>query len=418
MLEKNKIYRRKIEDELAKLLGRREMIGIKGARQVGKTTLLKKIYDGIRGQKSFVNLDLIDIRRAMEENPLDIVTRYKKEGKLFLFLDEIQRVKNAGEVLKIIYDEFPDVKIFFSGSSSLELKENILPFMVGRAFIFELFSFDFEEFLMARDEGLARIFREKNESFKKAMDGDEPQPPSFQQEFLSLLKEYLIFGGYPEVIKTDSREIKELILKNIYSLYIEKDVTAHFGIKEIAKFEDLLRMLAFRNASMLSISSLSSSLKISFQKVKEYLAILRHTYIIHLLRPFYRNMVTELRKAPKIYFLDLGLRNAILNNFTKFDYRADNGGLLENFVFRELFTSDYSIKYWRTTGKAEIDFILMKNEDLIPIEVKLTETKPGKAFYSFINTYKPDVAIMVTLNDFGKDKINSCTVYKIPAYYL
>ncbi|HEC87756.1 MAG TPA: DUF4143 domain-containing protein [Thermoplasmata archaeon] len=175
---------------------------------------------------------------------------------------------------------------------------------------------------------------------------------------------------------------------------------------------------AFRNASMLSISSLSSSLKISFQKVKEYLAILRHTYIIHILRPFYRNMVTELRKAPKIYFLDLGLRNAILNNFTEFDYRADNGGLLENFVFRELFTSDYLIKYWRTTGKAEIDFILMKNENLLPIEVKLTETKPGKAFYSFITTYKPDVAIMVTLNDFGKDKINSCTVYKIPAYYL
>ncbi|HEC87757.1 MAG TPA: ATP-binding protein [Thermoplasmata archaeon] len=156
----------------------------------------------------------------------------------------------------MIYDEFPDVKIFFSGTSSLELKENILPFMVGRAFIFELFSFDFEEFLMAKDEGLARIFREKNESFKKAMDGDEPQPPSIQQEFLSLLKEYLIFGGYPEVIKTDSREIKELILKNIYSLYIEKDVTAHFGIKETAKFEDLLRMLAFRNASMLSIWSI------------------------------------------------------------------------------------------------------------------------------------------------------------------
>ncbi|HEC87758.1 MAG TPA: hypothetical protein ENI52_00395 [Thermoplasmata archaeon] len=97
MVEKNKIYRRKIEDRLAKLLGRREMIGIKGARQVGKTTLLKKIYDGIRGQKPFVNLDLIDIRRAMEENPLNIVTRYKKEGKLYLFLDEIQRVKNAGE---------------------------------------------------------------------------------------------------------------------------------------------------------------------------------------------------------------------------------------------------------------------------------------------------------------------------------
>ena len=419
MMKENKIYRRKIEEKLKKLLDRREMIGIKGARQVGKTTLLRKIYDSIEGHKAFINLDLIDMRRIMEESPLDMVKRYKKEEMLYLFLDEIQRVKNAGEALKIIYDEEPNVKIFFSGSSSLELKENILPFLVGRAFIFELFSFDFEEFLMAKDEGLARIFRDKNENLRKVIEGDdEPMPPSFENELLSLLKEYLIFGGYPEVIKADDKEIKELILKNIFSLYIEKDVTAHFGIKETTKFEDLLKILAFRMASMLSVSNLSSSLKISFQKVEEYLSILCHTYIIHLLRPLHRNLVTELRKAPKLYFFDLGLRNAILNNFVEFDNRTDCGALLENFVFRELFTSGYSIKYWRTTGKAEIDFILIENDRLIPIEVKISGTKIGKAFHSFINTYKPEVAFIVTLNEFGKDKINSCRIYKIPAYYI
>jgi len=133
-----------LEDKVSKYLSRKERIGIKGARQVGKTTLMKMIYDEIKEDKAFINLDLPDMRRTLEENPLDIIKRYKKEGKkLFLFLDEIQRVKDAGEKLKIMYDEFPDVKIIFSGSSSLEIKTDILPFLVGRAFVFELYSFDF-----------------------------------------------------------------------------------------------------------------------------------------------------------------------------------------------------------------------------------------------------------------------------------
>jgi len=420
MEKKEKIYRRKIEDVLVKHLDRKEMLGIKGARQVGKTTLLKIIYEKTKAKKNFINMDLPEMRRTMEENPVDIVKRYKEERKkLYLFIDEIQRVKNAGEKLKIIYDEFQDVKILFSGSSSLELKAEILPFLVGRAFIFELYSFDFEEFLQTKDEGLLKIFREKNESLRKTIDDhDEPQPPSFESEFLHLLKEYLVFGGYPEVLKTEDKETKEMILKNIYSLYIEKDIISYFGIKETTKFEDMLKMLAFRISSLLSITSIASALKTNFHKVEEYLEILKHTYIIHLLRPFYRNLVTELRKTQKLYFLDLGLRNAVINNFVEFDNRPDGGALLENFVFRELFTCGYSINYWRTTGKTEIDFIIKENGNVVPIEVKLTETKLGKGFRSFINTYKPEVAILVTMDEFGKDKIDSCKIYKVPAYYL
>ena len=416
-----KIYRRKLEEKIEKFMKRREMIGIKGARQVGKTTLMKIIYDRIDDAKAFINLDLLDMRRTLEENPLDLVRRYKEDGKkLYLFLDEIQRVESAGEKLKVIYDEYPDVKIIFSGSSSLELKANILPFLVGRAFIFELFSFDFEEFLQARDQGLAKVFLEKKRSFEKALEGkDEPEQPSFENEFLNLLDEYLVYGGYPEVIKTKDRETKKMILKNIASLYIEKDVITFFEIRDTSKFEDLLKMLAFRTGSILSISSLSSALKTSFKKIEDYVEILKHSYIIHLIRPFYQNLVTELRKSKKFYFLDLGLRNSLIDNFLPISNRVDAGNLLENFVFRELLTlEDAEIRYWRTTGKAEIDFIVRREDRIIPIEVKLSPEKLGKGFYSFINAYQPEDAFVITLRDFHRERINSCNLFYIPAYMI
>ena len=154
-----KILERGLESKLEKLESRKEIIGIRGARQTGKTTLLKLIEGKTKADKAFINLDQAEYRRALEDNPLDFVKRFKKNGKLVLFLDEIQKVKEGGEKLKIIYDEFPDVKIFFSGSSSLEIKTNILPCLVGRLFLFELYTFDFDEFLSLKAEGLLWFHR-------------------------------------------------------------------------------------------------------------------------------------------------------------------------------------------------------------------------------------------------------------------
>ena len=193
-----KILERGLESKLEKLESRKEIIGIRGARQTGKTTLLKLIEGKTKADKAFINLDQAEYRRALEDNPLDFVKRFKKNGKLVLFLDEIQKVKEGGEKLKIIYDEFPDVKIFFSGSSSLEIKTNILPCLVGRLFLFELYTFDFDEFLSLKDEGLHKLFREKSLSLRKFIDwGENIAPPSFTEQFLKLWKQYAIFCGYP-----------------------------------------------------------------------------------------------------------------------------------------------------------------------------------------------------------------------------
>ncbi|MBI1973918.1 ATP-binding protein, partial [Candidatus Micrarchaeota archaeon] len=320
--------------------------------------------------------------------------------------------------LKLIYDtEKP--KIITSGSSSLELKVNILPYLVGRAFTFDLLTFSFGEFLKSKDHSLARIFYEKNNSVKAFIaEGKEIGKPSFAAELANHFKEYAVFGGYPEAVMAP-RDEKTLVIDSLRSTYLEKDVAAFFHVYDTSKFEDFVKVLAFQTANVLSVSVVAKELGIGLKKAEEFLEILQHTYLVRLLRPFHRNLSTEVRKSRKVYFLDLGLRNSVMGNFIEFDKREDQGKLLENFVFRELTASfgDWEIRYWRTTAKAEVDFVLMKGDQIVPIEVK-AGGKPGKSFYSFCQTYKPKRAVIVTLDRFEKAKIGNTTVYYVPAFYL
>jgi predicted AAA+ superfamily ATPase len=411
--------KREIEEKIEKFIKRKEIIGIRGPRQCGKTTLLKIISKKIEGEKVYVDFYDLEARENFEKNPIDFVKRYKK-NKLFLFLDEIQKVKYAGEKLKLIYDSFDDLKIFISGSSSLELKTNVLKDLVGRIILFNLYTFNFFEFLSSKDEGLAKIVKEKRESLRKFLeDKDEVSYPSFNEEILKYWKEYVIFGGYPEVVKAKNEE-KIVLLKNIFNTYIEKDVVNFFEIHDTSKFLDLVRILSFRTSNLISISTLASELRLNYEKVEKFLEVLIHSYIIYLVKPFYKNLVTEIRKIPKIYFLDLGIRNCAIDNFLEFDKRSDKGEIAENFVFREILVNfdDWKINYWRTTGKAEIDFVLTKNEKIVPIEVRLSGNKLGKSFYSFIRAYKPEKAIVFTLDKFEKKIVGNTLLYFLPIYYI
>ncbi len=414
------IYPRALEKKLQKYLSRREIIGIRGARQVGKTTLLRTLLQTTEGDKGYVTMDDAENRKALEQAPFDFVKRWKKDAKLLLVLDEVQKVKDAGEKLKLIYDTIPELRLFISGSSSLELKTNVLPALVGRLLLFELYTFDFAEFLQVKDPKLGQLYAEKHQSLRSFVEGSGTVlPPSFQESFLSLWKEYVLFGGYPEVVKSHDDEERITLLKNIFNLYLEKDVVNFFHITDTTPFEDCLKALSCTIGQLLVVSSLAQKLHISHQKVEEFLAILQHTYTIQLLRPFSRNAITEIKKSPKVYFLDNGLRNVVLNNFVPLGNRTDAGQLMENFVFRQLLTgfSDYKINFWRTMGKAEVDFVLTKGEEIIPIEVKLSAETQGKSLHSFLDTYKPKRAIVVTLNTFAKQTIGDTTLYFIPVFY-
>ncbi len=411
-------FHRELEDRIDRFADRKEIIIIRGPRQSGKSTLLRIIGSKIAGRKSSFDLDILSDRMALEQSPIEFV-KGLGEGKLTLFLDEIQRMANGGEKLKIIYDNLSDVKVFATGSSSLQIKSNILNYLVGRALVFELFTLSFSEFLMAKDSRAYNAFKERNRSLLEFFkSGSDITKPFLSDALSDLLKEYMIFGGYPEVVKSNDRDTKIALLKNIVSTHMDKDVISFFRVGETQSFANFSKAVSFNTANQFSLASISREIGISYSRASEYANILINTYIMALIRPFHRNLVTEIKKEPKLYFMDLGFRNSLMDNFSEFDNRDDKGKIAENFVFRELITLGFDVKYWRTTSKGEVDFVIKNNEELIPVEVKFGGGTPGKSLHSFIDTYKPKKAVIVTKDEFKRQEIGNTIVYWLPIFYL
>jgi hypothetical protein len=340
-------------------------------------------------------------------------------------MDEYHYVKDPGKKLKLLYDTFENAKFIVTGSSSLELSGAMAKFLVGRVFFFELFPFSFHEFLVAKNERLARIYEEKNKLVKEFLIEGKffVEKDIFLKELTPLFNEYLIFGGYPAVIKAEDYETKKVILKNIYDTYISKDVVEFLKISDAFKYRCVVRALATLIGNLLNYTELCSVCQSYYKEVKRIISILSETYIVKIIRPFYRNPITELRKNPKIYFYDLGLRNYIIGNFNPLEKRTDAGALIENFVFLSLRNSfpDRTINYWRTIAKAEVDFILRPDEQLVPIEVKyqtFKQPKISRSLRSFIKTYKPKRAMVATKDFWGEEKVQDTTVMFAPACYF
>lgn len=409
-------YPRKIEKDLECWMERKEIIIVRGARQTGKTTLFLHLKEKYGGE--YITLEDEEMKKALEKDPKAFVERFGK-GK-FLFLDEAQYLKEIGKILKQIFDLYSGkIKLLVTGSGSFDVKVEIGKYLVGRAIYFELFPLDFEEFILWKKKDLFDIFLEYKKSFLDfVFEGKIPEKePVFEKEFSKLIEEYLIFGGFPAIVKEDDEKIKKELLKNLVRTYLEKDVFFFFGIKHLEKFKNLLTYLASSLGSLLNISNLIQDLKIDFKTAENYLNILQNTFLISLLSPFYKNVITELKKSKKVYFIDSGLRNSLLQNFLPLENRPDKGFLLEWFVFNELRRIFENIKYWRTTGKAEVDFVIEKENKIFPIEVK-KETKLKKGFLSFLKFYKPERGVVFSQKDFGLKKVNSTQILFLPHFFI
>jgi len=408
-------YPRKIEEKLDKWLERKEILLITGARQAGKTTLLLHLKDKLNG--SYISLEDEEMKKSLELNPKQFIRRYL--DKKVLFVDEAQYAKDIGKVLKLLYDLYGEkLKLIVTGSGSFDIKVEVGKYLVGRAIYFELFPLSFEEFLLWEARDLHKIFIEYKRQFMDfVFSGEKISEPVFGNEFYSLLERYIVFGGFPAVVKEEDEEIKKELLKNLVRTYVEKDVFFFLGVRHIDKFRDSISYLAFNNGSLLNISSLMSLLNMDYKTADNYISILSNTYLISLVSPFYRNLTTELKKSKKLYFVDTGLRNSIINNFLPLENRNDRGMLLENFIFNELRHDFKKINYWRTAGKAEVGFIVKANDSIIPVEVK-SETKVTRGFLSFIKTYEPERAVIFTFRDFKVKKIGETEVAFIPHYFM
>ncbi len=375
---------------------------IRGPRRSGKTTLLKNLKK-LKGG-TYITFENPNEREDFLSDPI----RYVKEMGMPLFLDEIQLLgKKGSRLFKWIYDELHDkgLKLILSGSGAFDIRMELVSSLVGRAYFYELLPLSFEEYIIWKEPNLFPVYKEGHEALNSLLEGKKAEfYKSVRLE--KLFKDYIIFGGYPEVVlKGDYKE-----LYSIVNSTIEEDIIHYFGLKESLKVWRTIKKLAALSGQLLDLSSLG----IDYRTAEHYLSIFRYSYILKELTTFSTNKFLELTKSIKIYFYDLGFRNALLNKFQPYELRDDLGFLTEMFIFRQLLGKE--VHYWRTKNKAEIDFILLNKGKPIPIEVKSGFGRKTKSLYSFIKKYSPSVAIVVG-SEVSLLKKN-IPIYTIPPYYF
>jgi len=352
---------REIKKNITDSFHKRKVIIIYGARQVGKTTLVKNIMNDYKNESIYLNCDEPDIRESLT----DVTSTKLKElfgTKKYIFIDEAQRVKNIGITLKIAIDSFDEYQIIATGSSALELSDNIMEPLTGRAFEFRLFPFSVKE--------LSRKY--------------------ISIEFKRILEKRMILGNYPDVINFS--EDAERRLRTISNNYLYKDMLQFQEIRNSELLEKLLKSLALQIGNEVSFSELGNKLDAAKQTIERYIKLLEQSFIIFRLNPFSRNLRTELTKKCKIYFYDTGIRNSLIKNFNSFDMRNDTGALWENFIIAEkvkknFYSENYAnLYFWRTHQQQEIDLIEEKNGIIKGYEIKYNKEK-FKIPKPFTNAY-------------------------------
>lgn len=421
-----KFIDREIFPDVIKHLDKPEITLITGSRQVGKTVLIGQLKDWLirnrkvlEGQILSYNLDIISDWEICQNQThfIRFLRDRARRGKLFVFVDEAQRAKDAALFFKGVYDSGLNVKLILTGSSSLELKSGLKESLAGRKRIFELMPFNFREFISAVGKG--HIFSDYFKGEVKSLSEID------QRELKTLFYEYLVFGGYPRVVLAGDDEERKLILREIFTSYVEKDIVGFFVIKERLAFSRLVRLLAGQVGQLVNIHELSTNLSLNRLTTERYIKALKDTFIVEILLPYFRNPRQEIIKANKIYFLDPGIRNFALENFSPFADRLDSGQVFENVVFNELFFLTCNrlakLRFWRTKQKTEIDFVLEREGEIIPIETKLgiREPKISAGLKNFIDKYHPKRAFVVNLSlsqtsvSRGKTKVNFIYPYEL-----
>ncbi len=396
------IFNRSVVEEIDKYLDTDEVIVLHGARQVGKTSILYYLQNQLNNLGFITHfIDLEDSRfvKILDAGVGEFLKYLREEGvladggqeRIIVFIDEIQYLANPSQFLKLIADHHKAIKLIVSGSSSFAIKSKFTDSLVGRTVNFEIFNLSFKEFLLFK-----RI------SFEDGL----PYTDKKIDELSVLFREYVLYGGYPRIVLTPEIEKKEKYLQQIIDTYVKKDIRDLAGVKDIDKFNKLLEALASQGGQLLNVEELSNTTKIAKQTINKYLFILENTYIIKMVRPFSRNLRSELFKLPKIYFYDTGLMQML---WLKGLQKEVIGNVFETGIFAELVKkySQDAVFYWRTKDRKEIDFILRIKDAILPIEVKLNfEQFNPMAIRYFNGHYGLNDYRVVSLN--GGRKSESC----------
>lgn len=356
-------YIRTIFDTLLENIGKKPIVVLYGARQVGKTTLIKSIMTKFTRALYLQGDDpkealLLEHRSAKELS--DLVS-----GHDIVVIDEAQRIKDIGITLKLIADNVKDAKVIATGSSSFELANKLSEPLTGRNRKFYLYPLSIKEIVEAYGELVVN----------------------------KQLEEYLTFGLYPQIVNSHSREEKTLLLKELVGDYLFKDLFLFGDIRNSFAFEKLVKLLALRVGSEISYSELAKEVGVSRNTIYTYVTLLEQAFIVFRLTPMYTNKTKEINKNHKIYFYDVGIRNAVIGNSDPIDMRTDKGAIFENFFIAEKIKEraysgrDSAIHFWRNRQGAEIDFIesMASHNEIMAYECKWKEKIALPA--SFKTTY-------------------------------
>jgi predicted AAA+ superfamily ATPase len=358
------LIKRDIQKVLEKYLFKGKIIILYGARQVGKTTVVKEILNSYASNTGYFNCELTSVKRQLESLEPYQTRDFLGDSKIIV-LDEAQKVENVGLVLKQLIDVFPNLQIIATGSSSFDLSNKINEPLTGRALEFKLYPLSISEIVKY----------------------------SGKEAVLESLEKILTLGLYPEIYLSNKNMAQKLV-ETISSQYLYKDVFELEHIKKPQTIMRLLELLALQLGNEVSVNEIATGLQINRDTVERYIDLLEKSFVVFRLRAFSRNMRKEITKKNKIYFYDLGIRNAILNRYNPLSLRDDVGALWENFLiverskYLESKETLYNNYFWRTHDKKEIDYIEEINGSISAFEFKWKETKikkPAEFFKIYAN---------------------------------
>jgi hypothetical protein len=364
-------------DKIKSQCFKNKVIILLGARQVGKTTLLKKLVDTLKVSTKWLNADEADIFNELSTaNTSTRLLQLIGNDTRLVIIDEAQQISDIGLKLKLLHDNKPELQIIATGSSALDLLNSTNEPLTGRKRTFYLYPVSYQELVNNSNNLEAR----------------------------RTLENRLIFGSYPEVINNPGNE-KEILIE-IAQSYLYKDILQVEGIRKSSHLEKLLQALAFQVGSEVNYHELSKTIgNIDNNTVEKYLDLLEKTYVIYKLPALSRNLRNEIKKGKKYYFYDNGIRNVLISNYSPIELRFDKGALWENFLLSERMKANHyqskfpNTYFWRTHDQAEIDFIEEQDGILNAFEFKWKDTKV-RFPDSFLKAYPNHQTRMVNHGNF------------------
>lgn len=382
--------KRDAEPKLKSYLDNDRALFILGARQVGKTSIMKRLAEFVGTDRSII-LDLENPEHLLGlGRDINSSLQYLEmlcpqiPGRIWVFIDEIQYVDDFSRTVKYIVDHYSQrYKLVMTGSSSLLIKASFSESLVGRKDIVELYPLSFAEYCRFQgEEKLSELIRQSS-------------PDSYYQlgipvpKLQRMIGEYIVYGSYPRISLTANREEKIELLRDVVNSYILRDVKQLFKIEKLDQFNLLIRYLSVNIGKELNIRAISKTVGLHWETVQKHVLALQEAYVLSIIKPFHANLNTEIRKMPKAYFVDTGIRNGIINNFNPLDLHADRGELFENFVYQQLFLSKTylsEIRFWKTKNGQEVDFVVNDEGSISAYEVKYGGSKSNH-FSAFLKAY-------------------------------